>query len=138
MTAINQIIRIGRVERVITGAKTIVNKNGKTYVDGKLLDDLDINKMPEKEINITITGDIERLEVDYCERIQVNGSVKRINTTSGDVEVSGNVDGDVETVSGDVDIEGNVDGNVKTVSGDVECLDVSGSVSTMSGDITHA
>lgn len=81
---------------------------------------------------------IERLEVDQCERIHVNGNVKRINSTTGDIKVSGSVSGDVETVSGDIDIDGNVDGNVKTVSGDVDCLDVSGRVSTMSGNIRHA
>lgn len=137
MTQITQTIRIGHVERIITGAKTIVNRNGQTFVDGKLIEELDVKKFPDKEINIYITGDIEKLEVDYCNKVQVDGSVKKLQTASGDVDVKGNVTGGIQTASGDIEVSGNVDGDVKTASGDVDCGNVSGSVSTVSGDISH-
>ena len=38
-------------------------------------------------------------------------------------------------MSGDVEIHGDVNGDVKTMSGDVDCGNVAGDVSSMSGDI---
>ena len=130
-------IVLGKVGRVITGAKSIVIKNGKTYVDGKCSEDLDMNKMNDRTINVTITGSIENLEIDTCDKVHVNGDVKRLSTTSGDVDVKGNVTGCIQTASGDVDVDGSVDGNITTASGDVSCGRVSGSASTMTGDVCH-
>lgn len=64
-------------------------KRNKIVIDGKVIEDDD-----QKQINITINGDIQTLDV-------------------------GNVGGSVTTVSGDVDVEGNINGSVKTVSGDI-------------------
>ena len=41
----------------------------------------------------------------------------------------------IKTMSGDVEIHGDVNGDVKTMSGDVDCGNVAGDVSSMSGDI---
>lgn len=88
--------------------------NGKVFVDVK-------NVTPDsKEINIKVEGNIDELKVDVCSKIQIIGDVSNIKTQSGDVEVSGNVNG-----------------SIQTMSGDVECGTVGGSVSTMSGDIDH-
>ena len=38
-------------------------------------------------------------------------------------------------MSGDVDVDGNVSGDIQTMSGDVDCGDVSGNIKTMSGDV---
>jgi len=65
--------------------------------------------------------------------IAVTGNVERLESGSGNVEVSGAC-GSVQTMSGDV-ICGNVDGSVKTMSGDVTCGAVSGSVNSLSGDV---
>jgi hypothetical protein len=92
--------------------RNIVVVNGRVIVDGK-------DETPEsKEINIVVTGDVEKLEVDACSKIEVNGNVHNVKTLSGDVEISGVVSG-----------------NVQTMSGDVKCGDIGGSVSTMSGDV---
>ena len=120
MTKVTQTIKIGHVERIITGARTIVNKDGKTFVDGKPIEELDLGNFTDKEINIYITGDIDKLEVDCCNKIEVNGQVRKVDTTSGDVEVKGDVTGDIETLSGDIN-----------------CGSVGGDISTMSGDIIH-
>lgn len=92
----------------------IVIKNGRVIVDGK-------DVTPEgKEINIVVEGNIEKLSVDACDKLSVNGNV-----------------GSIETKSGDVDVTGNVNGNIQTMSGDVDCGDITGSIKTMSGDIKH-
>ncbi|MBO4516167.1 hypothetical protein J5751_01735 [bacterium] len=120
--------------RVFTGNNISINC-GRIVIDGE--ECVNVKELPEKEINITITGDVSDLKVDYCNRVQVNGSVKKLQTASGDVEVDGNVTGGIQTASGDVDVTGNVDGDVQTASGDVDCGNVSGRVSTMSGNIRH-
>jgi len=105
-------------------------KNGKVTVDGQLY-------VPdEKQINITIEGNVEKLSIDYCEKIKVTGDVANLTTSSGGVEISGNVTS-LSTTSGDVEIDGNVGGSIKTTSGDVKCGNVAGSVTTMSGDIRN-
>jgi hypothetical protein len=51
------------------------------------------------------------------------------------VEVSGDVQ-NIKTMSGDINVSGNIGGNVKTMSGDVFAKNIDGNVSTMSGDVT--
>lgn len=89
-------------------------QNGKVFIDGQLI------HCDDKIINITVQGDIDRLDVDACNDINVTGNVGEINTKSGDVEVSGSVAG-----------------SVKSTSGDIKCGSVSGNVTTKSGDIKH-
>jgi hypothetical protein len=93
---------------------SIVVTNGKVVINGK-----DVTP-DSKEINISVVGNIEQLKVDACNKVSVEGSVKSISTQSGDVEVTGDVDGSISTMSGDVD-----------------CNMVGGSISTMSGDVKH-
>lgn len=93
---------------------SVIITNGKVIIDGK-------DVTPDyKEININVTANINELRVDSCNKIQVEGSIKTIQTKSGDVEVTGDVDG-----------------SISTMSGDVECNMVQGSVSTMSGNIKY-
>ena len=96
-----------------SGSNIIVT-NGKVLINGK-----DVTP-DSKEINISVVGNIEQLKVDACNKVSVEGNVQSISTKSGDVEVSGDVDGSISTMSGDID-----------------CGHVKGSVSTMSGDIKH-
>lgn len=88
--------------------------NGKVVVDGK-----DVTP-DSKKITIIINGDNSQINADACERIEVRGNCGAIKTMSGDVEVSGSVDGDVKTMSGDVKCE-NISGSVSTMSGDIKC-----------------
>lgn len=92
----------------------IVVRNGKVIVDGK-----DVTP-DSKEVNIVITGNVEQLNVDTCNRIDIIGDVNNVSTQSGDVK-----------------IKGKISGSISTMSGDIDCKDVGGSISTMSGNIKH-
>lgn len=93
--------------------------NNEVYCDGKLVSNL--NEIPEKEIKISIEGNIEG----------------DLNVSSADIKVTGDVKGSVQTQSGDIEIDGAVGGSISTMSGDVECGKVGGSISTMSGNIKN-
>lgn len=71
----------------------------------------------DKVININITGDVD--EITNCHDVKVTGNVHKISVGSGDVEVDGDVSGDVQTGSGDVEVSGSVGGSIKTGAGDV-------------------
>ena len=93
--------------------KSITITNGNVIIDGKSIE------IEEKEINISVTGDINDLRVTSCNSLEIKGNVKTIETTSGDINIEGDVSGNVKTVSGDVRC-GNITGDVKTVSGDIK------------------
>lgn len=88
-------------------------KDGKVIVDG-------VDVTPEgKTINIQIVGDVKDLSVDACDKLTVNGDVSSVKTQSGDIDITGNVSGDVKTMSGDIKCE-NIGGDVSTMSGDIK------------------
>lgn len=89
--------------------------NNKVYIDGVLQDTED-----QKRINITVNGNIDKLQVDACNEVFVTGDVSTLKTMYGDVEIGGSVSG-----------------SIKTMSGDVNCGTVGGDISTMSGDVKH-
>ncbi len=107
--------------------KSVSISNGVISIDGRKL------SINDKTINISVVGDIQQLQVDSCQKVDVSGNVKNLETVSGNVRC-GNVAGDVETTSGDIKC-GDVGGNIETVSGDVEASTINGKVSTLSGDI---
>ena len=114
--------------QVYTGTNVNV-VNGKVIIDGK-------DMTPEsKTINIVVEGNIEKLDVDACSMITVNGQVGELESGAGDVKC-GDVAGPVRTGSGDVQC-GNVEGNVQTGSGDVIANTIKGTVKTGSGDINY-
>jgi len=96
----------------------VVISNGKITVDGKSLSELDAIDKDEQVINITIQGDIERLDVDYCTKIHVEGNAKRIKTNNGDIEIDGDVEGDVHTNMGGITC-GDVAGDCTTNMGSI-------------------
>ena len=100
---------------IISGG-TVTIDGGKITVDGKPLSELDVED--EKVINITIQGDIERLEVDYCQKIEVTGNVKRIKANNGDVSIGGDVQGDVHANMGTITC-GNVEGDCHANMGNI-------------------
>jgi len=89
----------------------IIISNGKVLIDGK-------DVTPDaKKIDIKVTGNIETLDVDTCDRIHIEGEVYTVKTMSGEV-VCGDIKGDVKTMSGDVSADV-ITGKVKTMSGDI-------------------
>jgi len=95
--------------------RSVVIRDGKVIVDGK-----DATPADAKEINITVNGNVDKVEADACQTISVTGEVGNVKTLSGDVTVTGDVKGSVQTMSGDVDCGGSVAGSVSTMSGDVK------------------
>lgn len=116
----------------------VAGKNVSITKDMILIDGVR-HSFEEREISITIEGDISNLDITFSKLVKVNGSVenlnsvsgdistnsaKSINTTSGDIEI--NAEGDltiekISTISGDVDIDAkkcNIQ-KVETISGDV-------------------
>ena len=96
---------------VIHSAKELKVKNNMPFINGKPV---------EEYSNIPL-------------KIEITGSVKSINTTTGIVHVQGDVT-NVETMSGSVHCQ-TVKGNVGTMSGSVRCNIIEGDCSTMSGSI---
>lgn len=122
----NSVITINNKSYV---GKSVSIVNGKVYINGSSVE------VDGKEINIQVNGNIDYLSVDACSKITVN-DVNSLQTSSGDIEVRGNVNGDINTTSGDVEC-GNVKGYIKTTSGDVSCGTVGGNISTISGDVKN-
>lgn len=105
----------------------IAMANGKVMVDGKIIDD------DEKQVYITVQGNIESLNVSSCKKIDITGDVSSVATVSGDVNCR-NVGGSIKTTSGDVNCT-TVAGDVNTTSGDVTGTVFAGDVKTVTGDI---
>lgn len=109
----------------ISGANTLQMINREWYVNGEKmsLDELikrgiaseDGESGANKGTEITIIGDVGRIKGNFG-KVVVEGSCNRVKTISGDVEIRGDVEGDVETTSGSISC-GNVAGDVSTVSG---------------------
>lgn len=109
--------------------KTITINNNRVFVNG-----VEKNTGNSKTINITIEGNVEKLEVDSCNEI-TTWNVSNLSTKSGDVNVTGNVLNNLKTISGDVEVGGYIGNDVSTTSGDISCGEVKGSAKTLSGDI---
>lgn len=117
------LINMGSI--VINGKKvnytgTISIENGRFFLDGKELKDLESLTKDQKHIEIKVEGDIDRLQVDTCDNLYIEGSCNKVNTVNGEVEIGGNVFGDVESVNGYIEIHGYVIGDVKTVNGNIK------------------
>jgi hypothetical protein len=97
-----------------SGNTISINKN-KIFIDGVEI----INN--DKEINITIDGNIDKVSVDSCNTFKINGKANTVKTMSGDVIIDGDISGDVNTMSGDVECK-SISGNVKTMSGDIKTV----------------
>lgn len=119
---------------IINGRSYIGNQI--TVINGKVIVNGEDYTPDSKEINIQIDGNIEQLKVDTCLKCTVNGNANYVQSGSGDIDISGEIIGNVQTGSGDIEC-GNVGGNIQTGSGDIKCNNVSGNVKTNTGDIKY-
>ncbi len=103
----------GRVTTIKGGSIQIVN--GQVLADGKNVEEINTD---EKNINITIEGSVERLEIDYCNEITINGAAKRVHTYCGNITVKGDVSGDVHSNCGSITC-GNVEGDCRANLGSI-------------------
>ena len=123
---------------VTINGKTITSNGSISIINGKvIIDGVEQDTGDAKEINISIEGDVKTLNAPGCNTIEVSGNVDKLSTSSGDVEVGGNVYQGIQCSSGDVEVEGDVAGDIQTSSGDVKCGKVEGDVTTTSGSIKH-
>lgn len=106
-------------------------KNGRIVVDGR---EFRGNSVTITNGKVTVDGVAQDGELVGDINITVHGDVERLENSAGTVKAN-NV-GSIATQSGDVNC-GAVNGSVQTMSGDVDCGNIGGSVSTMSGDIEH-
>ena len=97
------------MSKIIIGGNAFEVQGTLSMINGKWYDgtgqEIDMNNLAglkeAKTINITIEGDVERLEVDCCSSITVNGNVRKVNTGSGSITCK-DIDGDAHTGSGNV------------------------------------
>jgi hypothetical protein len=101
--------------RDFTGRK-IEQQDGRILVDGRDVTDEIASPAPARELLIVVQGDVSKLEVYGSQRVTVNGNAGSVSTTSGLIEITGDVLGSAESVSGSITC-GKVSGNVKTVTG---------------------
>ena len=90
--------------------------NNKIFVDGKEIE------TEEKVINIIVEGNLDKLEVDCCNSIKVNGVTKDVEVSNGNITISGDVKGNVNNINGNI-IAKVINGNCKTKNGDILCND---------------
>ena len=53
--------------------------------------------MPDKEVHIIINGDVNALQVNYCDTIEVKGNVNGYVKTGGAITVEGDIYGNAHT-----------------------------------------
>ena len=129
------------MSKIIIGGNAFEVQGSLSMINGKWYDgtgqEIDMNNLAglkeAKTINITIEGDVERLAVDCCSSITVNGNVRKVNTGSGSITCK-DIDGDAHTGSGSIHAE-NISGDAKTGSGNIRANSIGGKAKTGSGDI---
>lgn len=106
---------------IIIGNQSFSGQNVTILNNRVIIDGVDVtDKLPEqKTFNIEVTGNLESLKVDVCQKIHISGTVGQMQTQTGDVEC------------------GDVKGSITTISGDVECGTVGGPIQTMSGNVKY-
>lgn len=77
---------------VYTGNDVII-RNNKIIING-------VDITPDtKEINISVIGNVDKVDVSSCNKIEITGDTGNITTQNGDIKISGNVSGNVKTQS---------------------------------------
>ncbi|MDG2961687.1 DUF4097 family beta strand repeat-containing protein [Exercitatus varius] len=68
-------------------------------------------------IAIHVTGDVKTIQTSigdvYCNHAQ------NVESTSGDIRVNGDIQGNAKSISGDINVKGTIKGSVNTISGDI-------------------
>ena len=106
-------ITINGVKISGSGSDVTINNN-KIIIDGK-------DVTPDaKEINISIIGNVQTLEIENTCKIDISGDVKEISSYNGNVNIGGNVSG-----------------NCQSHNGNIRCKNIQGSAKTKNGNIYH-
>ena len=123
-----EILIKGNVQKlnIGTNARTVVAQqfngeiSGGIFCTGTIINYSGDNEKIIEEIpsiRINVDGDINSLIANignvFCK------NTNSVETTSGGVNVSGNVSGSVKSISGGINVKGNVGGNASSMSGSV-------------------
>lgn len=127
---INELMATITINNSLYQGRSISVRGKKIYIDNNEI------VVDEKIINITVEGNLDRLEAEVCNDVKINGNVGTVAVSVGEVEITGNVEHDVVTSTGDAKIGGDVRGDVKTMTGDISAKSINGKCSTMNGDIS--
>jgi len=114
---------LNKVTMMISGKNSSKNYQGNNIVinNGRvIIDGVDVtNDNDSKVLNITIKGNVESIS-GIVSTLKVTGDVNNLSSGSGDVDIVGNVNGNIKVGSGDISVRGNVSGSVITSSGDID------------------
>ncbi len=104
-------------------------RNGVVIIDGVEQGE-DFSK--EQIINVEIHGNVDELSTGSGNVTTL--SAKSVKTGSGNISVSGSIEGDASTVSGDIDSD-IIKGNASSMSGNIKARTIEGDTSSISGDV---
>lgn len=104
--------------------------NGEIIVDGKK-----VSSPTEKEINITITGDIKELILDSG-TIKMEGDVGNLEVNHGKVGIQGDVKGNASIKHGNLECD-NIFADVDVAHGNVRAATIHGAVAVKMGNISR-
>lgn len=101
--------------------RSVSMTNGVLFVDGKRYEEKadDGAAIHYKELTLVISGNVRGSVSTTSGKVQVSGGCETAKSVSGDVEIEGDVSGDVSSISGDVRVTGSVTGKASSVSGRV-------------------
>lgn len=94
--------------------KSMVIKGGKIYINGSER----VIPSDYPEITINIQGDVERLEVEQCEKVHIHGNARRVKVNCGSVDITGNIEGDAHVNCGNLHCQ-SIEGDASTNMGDI-------------------
>lgn len=96
------------------GENLIINHTGShVQIDNQII------SIDNRDINISVSGDLNVLEVSSANTIEIIGNAGEVNTASGNIQVD------------------KVLGNANSASGSIYANDIKGNVSTISGSVNY-
>jgi cytoskeletal protein CcmA (bactofilin family) len=108
-----------KINGKVFNASNISIFNKQIMINGQIIDSDEDTFNHDIKIEIADGSKIEKFEIHTCNKCYVTGDVEKVQSSSGDIKVTGEVKGNVTSSSGDVSVGGNVLGNVQTSSGDI-------------------
>jgi hypothetical protein len=119
------------------GKNSVVVSNGRVIIDGVEVGSDKFAQEKTLNIIVDIKGDVGNLQTTSG-KINIQGNVtESVRSATGHIQVTGNVGGSVTSSSGSVTIGGDVTGNSGSTSGSVQISgNVGGNVETVSGNVS--
>lgn len=132
------------ISQISVGGKSVVNINGQELSGNNIIvsgdgtvtvDGVTVESPSNIQIDITVKGEVETLEVSNCNMLTVQGAAGSVTVDQGSVECK-KVHGDVKVDQGKVKC-GDVTGNVNVDQGKADVLTVFGNTNVNMGSINY-